>query len=103
MSLIIGIVFIAVVGYLVLNRKKPEATQSIVEEVKTEVKAVEKKAEEVVAKVEEEVKTEVKAVAKKAKATAIKAKAKAVEVEQEVVATVKKARKPRAPKAWLFY
>jgi C4-dicarboxylate transporter len=95
MELIIGIVFIAVVGYLVLSRKKPEVVQEIVEEVK----AVEKKAEVVIAKVEEEVKTEVVAVAKKAKATATKAKAKAVEVEQEVVAAVKKARKPRAPKA----
>lgn len=94
MELIIGIVFIAVVGYLVL-RKKPETTQQIVEEVKAEVAVVEQKAEAIVAKVEEEVKV----VAKKAKATASKAKTKAVEVEQEVVAAVKKVRKPRAPKA----
>ena len=93
MELIIGIVFIAVVGYLVL-RKKPEVVQEIVEEVKE----VEKKAEVAIAKVEEEVKE----VAKK---TTARAK-KALDVNQDgkvdvkdAVAAVKKARKPRAPKA----
>jgi len=42
MSWIIGIAFVAVVGYLVLSRKKPEVVQEIVEEVK----AVEKKPKE---------------------------------------------------------
>jgi uncharacterized protein YqfA (UPF0365 family) len=87
-----GIVY---AGYKYIIQEKP----TLVEEVKAEIIAVEKKAEVVVAKVEEEVKAEVVAVAKKAKATATKAKAKVVEVEQEVVAAVKKARKPRAPKA----
>lgn len=71
MEIIIGIVFIAVVGYLVL-RKKPEVMQEIVEEVKE----VEKKAEVIIAKVEEEAKVfeeEVKEVAKKTTARVKKA------------------------------
>jgi chromosome condensin MukBEF ATPase and DNA-binding subunit MukB len=93
MELVIGIVVLAIVGYLVL-RKKPEVVQEIVEEVK----AVEKKAEVAITKVEEEVKE----VAKK---TTARAK-KALDVNQDgkvdakdAVAIVKKARKPRAPKA----
>ena len=93
MELVIGIVVLAIVGYLVL-RKKPEVVQEIVEEVKV----VEKKAEVAIAKVEEEVKE----VAKK---TTARAK-KALDVNQDgkvdvkdAVAAVKKARKPRAPKA----
>lgn len=93
MELIIGIVVLAIVGYLVL-RKKPEVVQEIVEEVK----AVEKKAEVAITKVEEEVKE----VAKK---TTARAK-KALDVNQDgkvdakdAVAIVKKARKPRATKA----
>ena len=93
MEMIIGIAVIAVVGYLLL-RKKPEVMQEIVEEVKE----VEKKAEVAVAKVE----AEVKEVAKKT-TTRVK---KALDVNEDgkidakdVVAAVKKARKPRAPKA----
>lgn len=93
MEWIIGLVCIAVVGYLVL-RKKPEVVQEIVEEVKE----IEKKAEVAITKVEEEVKE----VAKK---TTARAK-KALDVNQDgkvdvadAVAAVKKARKPRAPKA----
>jgi FtsZ-interacting cell division protein ZipA len=100
MELIIGVIFIAVVAYLVFGRKKTEETiQHVVEEVKAEAVKLEQKAEVVVAKVEEEVKV----VAKKAKTAASKAKTKAVEVEQEVVAEVKavakKVAKPRTPKA----
>jgi ElaB/YqjD/DUF883 family membrane-anchored ribosome-binding protein len=100
MELFIGIVFIAVVAYLVL-RKKPEVVQEIVEEVK----AVEKKAEVVIAKVEQEVKTEVAEVKEVAKKTTARVK-KALDVNEDgkvdvkdAVAIVKKARKPRAPKA----
>jgi aspartate ammonia-lyase len=101
MELFIGITFIAVVGYLVLNRKKPEVVQEIVEEVR----AVEKKAEVVIAKVEEEVKAEVAEVKEVAKKTTARVK-KALDVNEDgkvdakdAVAIVKKVRKPRAPKA----
>jgi hypothetical protein len=100
MELFIGIVVLAIVGYLVL-RKKPEVVQEIVEEVKV----VEKKAEVVIAKVEEEVKAEVAEVKEVAKKTTARVK-KALDVNEDgkvdakdAVAIVKKARKPRAPKA----
>ena len=89
MEWIIGLVCIAVVGYLVL-RKKPEIMQEIVEEVKE----VEKKTEVVIAKVEEVAKNTTDSVKK------------TLDVNQDgkvdvkdAVAAVKKARKPRAPKA----
>jgi hypothetical protein len=100
MELIIGIVVVAIIGYLVL-RKKPEVVQEIVEEAK----AVEKKAEVAIAKVEAEVKTDVAAVKEVAKKTTARVK-KALDVNEDgkvdakdAVAIVKKARKPRAPKA----
>jgi uncharacterized membrane protein YdfJ with MMPL/SSD domain len=100
MELIIGIVVLAIAGYLIL-RKKPEVMQEIVEEVK----AVEQKAEVVIAKVEKEVKAEVAEVKEVAKKTTARVK-QALDVNEDgkvdakdAVAIVKKARKPRAPKA----
>lgn len=88
MEYVIGAIVVAILGFMFLNRKKPEVAQQIVEEVKA--------AEQVVV---EEVKTvveEVKEVAKKTR----KPRAKAAEPKAKKAATTKKTapKKPRAKK-----
>jgi len=97
MELIGLVVLVGVIGYLLLGGKKK--TEETVVETPTVNPVEERLWQQSVAKIEQEVKAEVVEVATKAKTTARKAKAKVAEVEQEVVTAVKKARKPRTPKA----
>jgi Sec-independent protein translocase protein TatA len=71
MELILGIAFIALVGFLLFSKRKPEAAATVVEEVKVVETAVVEEVKVVEPEVVEEVKK-----ARKPRATTAKAPAK---------------------------
>lgn len=91
MEYLIGAIFVALVAFLLFNRKKPEVAQTVVEEVKAVEKAVVEEVKAVEAAVVEEVKEVVKKV-RKPRAT----KAPAPKAKKPVATT--KAKKPAVRK-----
>jgi hypothetical protein len=97
MDIIIGILFVAVIGYLLIQKRKPDVANKITEEVKTVEAKVEAVAVEEIKAVEAVVVEEIKKTATKVKTAAKKAPALAVDGHGDVQ-EIKPAKKPAAKK-----